>query len=78
MAIIKGTQGAGKTTTAKALVQELGIKCLFTGITATASSQFSSDTVNMLLKLGINLDNFNAIIFKIGDFELTIVTRHLS
>ena len=83
LAIIKGTQGAGKTTTAKALVQELGIKCLFTGITATASSQFSSDTVNMLLKLGMNLDNFtvkeifpakkNAIIVNISDCRLIII-----
>ena len=83
LAIIQGIPGAGKTTTAKALVQELGIKCLFTGTTATASSQFSSDTVNKLLKLGMNLDNFkvkeippakkNAIIVNIGDCRLIII-----
>ena len=39
LALIQGIPGAGKTTTAKSLVIELGIKCLFTGTTATASSR---------------------------------------
>ena len=58
MAFLQGVPGAGKTTTAKELALELGLKVVFTGTTSTAAALFKSVTINTLLKLGLSVDNF--------------------
>ena len=57
MAFLQGVPGAGKTTTAKELAIELGMKVFFTGTTSTAAALFKSVTINSLLKLGRNVNN---------------------
>ena len=58
MVFLQGVPGAGKTTTAKELALELGLKVVFSGTTTTAAAQFKSETINTLLKLGLTVDNF--------------------
>ena len=58
MAFLQGVPGAGKTTTAKQLAIELGLKVVFTGTTTTAAALFKSVTINTLLRLGLSRDNF--------------------
>ena len=58
MAFFQRVPGAGKTTTAKELALELGLKVVFTGTTSTAAALFKSVTINTLLKLGLSVDNF--------------------
>ena len=59
MVFLQGVPGAGKTTTAKELALELGLKVVFSGTTTTAAAQFKSVTINTLVKLGLSLDNFD-------------------
>ena len=56
MVFLQGVPGAGKTTTAKELAIELGLKVVFSGTTAAAL--FKSETINSLLKLRLSVDNF--------------------
>ena len=58
MAFLQGVPGAGKTTTAKELALELGLKVFFSATTTTAAALFKSVTINTLLKLGLSVDNF--------------------
>ena len=58
MAFLQGVPGAGKTTTAKELAIELGLKVIFTGTTSTSAALFKSVTINSLLKLGLCVNNF--------------------
>ena len=58
MAFLQGVPGAGKTTTAKELAIELGLKVIFSGTTSTAAALFKSVTINSLLKLGLSVNNF--------------------
>ena len=55
---LQGVPGAGKTTTAKELAIELGLKVIFSGTTSTAAAMFKSVTINSLLKLGLSVNNF--------------------
>ena len=58
MVFLQGVPGAGKTTTAKELAIELGLKVVFSGTTTTSAALFKSETINSLLKLGLSVDNF--------------------
>ena len=58
IAFLQGVPGAGKTTTAKELAIELGLKVFFSGTTSTAAALFNSVTINSLLKLGLSVNNF--------------------
>ena len=58
MVFLQGIPGSGKTTTAKELAFELGLKVIFSGTTSTAAAQFKAMTINSLLKLGRNVPNF--------------------
>ena len=58
MAFLQGVPGAGKTTTAKELAIELGLKVIFSATTTTAAAIFKSVTINSVLKLGLSLNNF--------------------
>ena len=57
--------GAGKTTAAKQLAIELGLKVVFTGTTTTAAALFKSVTINTLLRLGLSRDNFEYTSYKL-------------
>ena len=58
MVFLQGVPGAGKSTTAKELALELGLKVIFAGTTATAAAIFKSVTINSLVKLGLSVNNF--------------------
>lgn len=57
-AILHGEPGSGKTTVAKQLVQKLGLKVIFSATSNAAAALLRADTINGLLVLGKNLDNF--------------------
>ena len=58
LAFIQGIPGSGKTATAKMLAQKLGLSVIFSGTTSTAAAQLKTDTINKILRLGLNLANF--------------------
>ena len=58
MVFLQGVPGAGKTTTAKELAIELGLKVVFSGTTTIVAALFKSLTINIILRLGLSLENF--------------------
>ena len=58
MVFLQGVPGAGKTTTAKELAIELGLKVVFSGTTTIVAALFKSLTINTILRLGLSLVNF--------------------
>ena len=77
--------GSGKTTTARLLVSEKNLNLAFSGTTGTASSLYKAETINTLLHLGRNVEDFEAsqkrvsahlksqILSKFGDARILII-----
>ena len=80
-----GAPGSGKTTTARLLVSEKNLNLVFSGTTGTASSLYRAETINTLLHLGRNVEDFDAsqkrvsahlksqILSKFGDARILII-----
>ena len=58
LVFVHGPPGSGKTTTARLLVSEKNLDLVFSGTTGTASSQFKAQTINSLLHMGRNVEDF--------------------
>ena len=58
LVFVHGPPGSGKTTTARLLVSEKNLGLVFSGTTGTASSQFKAQTINSLLHMGRNVEDF--------------------
>ena len=59
MVFLQGVPGARKTTTAKELAIELGLKVVFSGTTTIVAALFKSLTINTILKLGLSLETLS-------------------
>ena len=85
LVFIHGPPGSGKTTTARLLVSEKNLNLVFSGTTGTASSLYKSETINCLLHLGKNVEDFQPsgqrisahikteILSKFGDARILII-----
>ena len=58
LAFIHGPPGSGKTTTARLLVSEKNLDLVFSGTTGTAASLYKAETINSLLHMGQNVEDF--------------------
>ena len=58
LAILQGVPGAGKTVTASQLAQKLGLETIFSRTTSTAAAQLKAETINTILGLGLNKNDF--------------------
>ena len=58
LAFIQGNPGSGKTFTAKRLSEKLGSHALFAGTTGTAAAELKAETINKILRLGLNTCDF--------------------
>ena len=58
LVFVHGPPGSGKTTTARLLVSEKNLDLVFSGTTGTASSMYKAQTINSLLHLGKNVEDF--------------------
>ena len=58
LAILQGVPGSGKTVTATQLAEKLGLKTIFSGTTSTAAAQLKAETINTILGLGLNKNDF--------------------
>ena len=58
LVFIHGPPGSGKTTTARLLVSEKNLDLVFSGTTGTASSLYKAETINSLLHMGKNVEDF--------------------
>ena len=83
LAILQGAPGSGKTVTATQVAKKLGLRTLFSGTTSTAAAQLNAETINTLLGLGLNTNNFTNknipyqtkqnIIQKFQDIDLLVI-----
>ena len=83
LVFVHGPPGSGKTTTARLLVSEKNLDLVFSGTTGTASAQFKAQTINSLLHMGKNVEDFtesqkrispqvkNEILSNFGDARIT-------
>ena len=58
LVFVHGPPGSGKSTTARLLVSEKNLDLVFSGTTGTASSQLKAQTINSLLHMGSNVEDF--------------------
>ena len=82
---VHGPPGSGKTTTARLLVSEKNLDLVFSGTTGTASALYKAETVNSLLHLGRNVEDFkpsskrlsaqkkSEILSKFGDARILVL-----
>ena len=61
LTVLQGVPGSGKTVTATQIAKKLGLRALFSGTTSTAAAQLNAETINTLLGLGLNTNNFKNI-----------------
>ena len=83
LAILQGVPGAGKTVTATQVAKKLGLRTLFSGTTSTAAAQLKAETINTILGLGLNKNDFKnnnipyetkqKIIQRFQDIDLLII-----
>ena len=85
LVFVHGPPGSGKTTTARLLVSEKNMDIVFSGTTGTASALYKAETVNSLLHLGRNVEDFtpsskrlsaqkkNEILSKFGDARILVL-----
>ena len=85
LVFVHGTPGSGKTTTARLLVSEKNLDLVFSGTTGTASAQFKAQTINSLLHMGKNVEDFtesqkrispqvkNEILSNFGDTRILLI-----
>ena len=85
LVFVHGPPGSGKTTTARLLVSEKNLDLVFSGTTGTASSQFKAQTINSLLHMGKNVEDFqesqkrisaqikSEILSKFGDARILVI-----
>ena len=59
LVFIQGPPGSRKTTTAGILVSEKNLDLVFSGTTGTASSLYKAQTINSLLHMGKNVEDFH-------------------
>ena len=58
LVFVHGPPGSGKSTTARLLVSEKNLDLVFSGTTGTASSHLKAQTINSLLHMGRNVEDF--------------------
>jgi len=85
LVFVHGPPGSGKTTTARLLVSEKNLDLVFSGTTGTASSLYHAETINSLLHMGRNVEDFdpsrkrisphtkNEIRSKFGDARILVI-----
>ena len=85
LVFVHGPPGSGKTTTARLLVSEKNLDLVFSGTTGTASSLYKAETINSLLHMGKNVEDFqesqkrispqikSKILSKFGDARILVI-----
>ena len=85
LVFVHGPPGSGKTTTARLLVSEKKLDLVFSGTTGTAASLYKAETINSLLHLGRNVEDFqpsekrisaqakSEILSKFGDARILVL-----
>ena len=85
LVFIHAPHSSGKSTTARLLVSEKSLNLVFSGTTGTASSLYKAQTINTLLHMGKNVEDFQEsqkrisaniklnILLKFGDARILVI-----